>query len=48
MGSDRILTVFTDGILFDTGCRFQLSGRVRTGLYPSPFMLRCRNLSASV
>ena len=41
------LTAFTDGILFDAGCRFHLSGKTRIGLCPSLFLLQCWNLADS-
>ena len=43
----RELTVLADGEAFAPGCRFHLSGKVSVGLYPSLFLLECRNLSAS-
>lgn len=44
---DRRLTVLADGEPFALDCRFRLYGRMRIGLYPSPFMLQCWNLSES-
>ena len=41
----RKLTVLTDGILLVAECRFHLRGRLRTGLFPSLFLLECWNLS---
>lgn len=43
----RSLTIFTDGEPFAPECRFRLSGLLRTGLYPSPCVLQCWNLSVS-
>ena len=40
----RKLTVLADGTPLDTECRFHLSGRLRAGLFPSLFLLECRNL----
>ena len=42
---DRVLMVLADGEPFAAGSRFRLSGAVRTGLYPSLFLLECWNLS---
>ena len=42
---NRRLTVLTDGDLFAPETRFRLSGTLRIGLYPSLFLLECRNLS---
>ena len=42
---DRKLTVRTDGALFAEGCCFHLSGKTGIGLFPSLFLLQCRNLS---
>ena len=42
---DRQLTVLADGEPFASDCRFRLSGRIHIGLYPSLFLLQCRNLS---
>lgn len=44
---DRRLTVFTDGEPFAPDTRFRLFGRLRIGLFPSLFLLQCRNLSDS-
>ena len=44
MKTDRMLTVLTDGVPFDAGCCFRLSGTTRIGLFPSLFVLECRNL----
>ncbi len=44
MKTDRMLTVLTDGVPFDAGCCFHLSGTTRIGLFPSLFVLECRNL----
>ena len=44
MGTDLMLTVLTDGTPFDAGCCFRLSGTTRIGLFPSLFVLECRNL----
>ncbi len=46
-GTDRHLTVFTDGEPFAPDSRFRLSGLLRIGLYPFPCMLQCWNLSES-
>ena len=42
---DRRLAVLADGEPFASSCRFRLSGRMQIGLYPSLFLLQCRNLS---
>ena len=44
MEPDRIFTVLTDGTPLPAGCRFHLSGTTRIGLFPSLFVLECRNL----
>ena len=44
---DRRLTVLADGEPFAPDTRFRLSGTVRTGLFPSLFLLQCWNLSDS-
>ncbi len=41
----RELKVLADGEPFALDGRSRLSGRTRTGLYPYPFVLQCRNLS---
>ena len=43
--TDRHLTVFADGDPFAPDSRFRLSGTARIGLFPSLFLLQCRNLS---
>ena len=40
----RKLTVLTDGTPLNAECRFHLRGRLRTGLFPSLFLLECWNL----
>ena len=45
--ADRRLTVLADGEPFAADSRFRLSGTVRIGLFPSPFLLRCWNLAES-
>jgi hypothetical protein len=42
---DRRLTVLADGEPFAPDSRFRLAGTVRTGLFPSLFLLECWNLS---
>ena len=45
--ADRRLMVYADGEPFAPDSRFRLTGTVRIGLYPSLFLLECRNLSDS-
>ena len=45
--ADRRLTVLADGEPFAADSRFRLSGTVRIGLFPSPFLLQCRNLAGA-
>lgn len=40
----RPLSVLADGEPFASGCRFRLAGKARTGLFPSLFLLQCRDL----
>ena len=42
---NRRLSVLADSEPFAPDCRFRLSGTLRTGLFPSLFLLECRNLS---
>jgi len=42
---NRRLSVLADNAPFAPDCRFRLSGTMRTGLFPSLFLLECRNLS---
>ena len=42
---NRRLSVLADNEPFAPDCRFRLSGTMRTGLFPSLFLLECRNLS---
>ena len=42
---NRELSVLCDSQVFAPGCRFHLSGKTGIGLFPSLFLLWCRNLS---